>query len=256
MFTKLETPPHVFAYQFSGTITVEDVDAIYDEMVEALKKYDKVSCYAELLDEFDMEAKAAWRDLKRSPEMLGHFRKFDRIAFVAKPSWITAIAKFEDAVLSMFDFNMEVFDPEERERALAWAKGEVDETEGPSVRMLQSEDPGIAIYEIDGKIRKRDMAVGKEILQKFLDDREPRKLMAVIKDFAGFELALLADRELFRMKLEAAKHLDRYAFVGAPKWLEGYISTMDTLTKPEMRTFDADERDEALAWLREDELVA
>ena len=188
--------------------------------------------------------------------MLRNFRKFDRIAFVAKPSWITAIARFEDAVLSMFDFNMEVFDPEERERALAWVKGEVDETEGPSVRELPSDDPGIAIYEIDGKIRKQDMEASKQILRKFLDDQEPRKLMAVIKDFAGFELRLLADRELFRMKLEAAKHLDRYAFVGAPGWLEGYISTMDTLVKPEMRTFRAEDRDKALEWLKEEELVA
>lgn len=256
MFTRMETPPHIFAYQFSGKITVEDVDAIYDEMVDALGKYDKVSCYVELLDEFDMEGKAAWRDLKRSPEMLGHFRKFDRIAFVAKPSWITAIAKFEDAVLSLFDFNMEVFDPEERERALAWVKGEVDETKGPSVRELPSDNPGIAIFEIDGKIRKADMAVSKQILQRFLNDQEPRKLMAVIKDFAGFELGLLADRELIKMKFEAVKHLDRYAIVGAPNWLQGYISTMDTLIKPELRTFDADEQDEALAWLKEDELVS
>lgn len=256
MFNKLKTPSGVFAYQFTGKITKSDVDAIYDEIGEALANHDKVSVFAELLTEFDFDGEAAWRDIVRSPEMIGHFRQFDRIAFVALPSWITRIAKIEEAAFAPFNLEMHVFDRLERERALAWVKGEIEDSEAPSVRELPSDDPEIAIFEIDGKIRKGDLAGSKDILKKFQDGQPPRKLMAVIKDFAGFELSLLADKELFKMKLEAAKNLDRYAFVGAPSWMEGYIDSIGTLMKPEFRTFGADERDEALAWLKEDELVA
>lgn len=256
MYNRLKTPPAVFAYQFTDKITKSDVDAIYDEIGQALETHDKVSVFAELLTEFDFDGEAAWRDLVRSPEMLKRYRQFDRIAFVALPSWITRIAKIEEKALAPFNLEMHVFDPLERERALAWVNGEVEDSNAPSVRELPSDDPEIAMYEIDGKIRKGDLAVSKELLKKFQDDRQPRKLMTVIKDFAGFELSLLADKELFKMKLEAAKHLDRYAVVGAPSWLEGYIDSIGAFLKPEFRTFEADERDEALAWLKEDELVA
>lgn len=256
MFKKLQTPPDVFAYQFEGEITVSDVDQIYDELLAALGEHETISVFAEMLDEFEVAGDAVWRDLTRAHEMFGHFRQFDRIAFVAKPSWIRRIAKLEESFLAFFDFDMHVFDPSERDYALAWVKGDVEEAHTPSVRELPSEDPDIAMFEIDGKIRRRDLEASKQILQKFMDDSQPRKLMAVIKNFSGFEIALLADKGLFKMKLEAAKHLDRYAFVGAPSWLEGYIETMNGLLKTEMRTFDADERDQAIAWLKEDELVS
>ncbi|MFN2099205.1 STAS/SEC14 domain-containing protein [Altererythrobacter sp. MF3-039] len=256
MFTRIATIPAVFAYRFEGEITASDVDEIYDELLAGLDEHDKISVYAEVLGEFDMNGDAVWRDMTRAHEMFGHFRQFDRIAFVAAPSWITTIAKLEESLLAFFDFEMHVFDPSEGDYALAWVKGEKDEKDASSVRELPSEDPGIAIFEIDGKIRKRDLEVSKQILRRFQDDSEPRKLMAVIKRFTGFEIALLADRELFKMKLEAAKHLDRYAFVGAPDWLKGYIETMDGLLDTEIRTFDTDERADAIAWLREDELVS
>ncbi|WFL77678.1 STAS/SEC14 domain-containing protein [Altererythrobacter arenosus] len=256
MYKKLDSPPNVLAYSFSGKLTAQDVDAIYDECLTALREHDRVNVFAEAFGDFEFGGEAIWRDLTRVHEMFGHFRQFDRIAFVAKPSWIQRIARLEESILAFFDFNMHVFDPSQREYAMAWARGEVEDRDAPSVRELPSDDPDIAIFEIDGKIRKRDMQVSKEILTRFLDDRQPRKLMAIVKDFSGFEVALLADRELIRMKLEAAKHLDRYAFVGAPKWLEGYIDAMDAIMKPEMKTFDADERDEAVAWLKEEELVA
>lgn len=256
MFEKLQSPPDVLAYSLSGTMTPEDVDAIYEDCLAALDQHDQLNVYVEALDDFGVAGAAVWRDLTRMHEMFGHLRKFDRIAFVANPSWIEKLAKAEESFLAFFDFNMHVFDPARREYAMAWVRGEVDESDAPSVRELPSSDPEIAIFEIDGKIRKRDMEASKQILKKFQDDAQPRKLMAIVRNFSGFEIALLADRELFKMKLEAAKHLDRYAFVGAPQWLRGYISTMDTFLDAELQTFDADKRDEALAWLKDEELVA
>lgn len=256
MFEKIPAPPDVLAYQVKGQITALDIDTIYDELSAALTKRDKLGVYVEMIDDFDMAGDAVWRDVRRAPELFGRFRKFDRVALVAKPSWITRIAKLEEAVLSLFKFDMHVFDPSERERAMAWVKGEVQGHDKPSIRELPSDDPTIAIYEVDGKIRKQDVPVAKDILRKFLDDNEPRRLLGIIKDFDGFEISLVADKEALKLKLEAAKHLDRYAFVGAPKWLEGYISMMDGLLKTKLRTFNADQRDEALAWLKEDELVA
>lgn len=256
MLKKLHPTPRVLAYQFSGAITADDVDSIYDDLKAAFEDHDKVSVYAEMIGDFDFDRAAAWRDLSRAPEVLKHFRDFERVAFIAEPSWITALARIEQKILSLFKFEMHVFDPSEKERAMAWVTGQIEDKQAPSIREIPSFAPNLAIFEIDGKIRQQDMLVAKDIMLKFLDDDQPRNLMAIIKDFGGFELGLLADSDLFRLKIEAAKHLDRYAIVGAPKWLEGYIATMDAVLKPELRAFDVDEQDRAVAWLTEDVLVS
>jgi hypothetical protein len=65
-----------------------------------------------------------------------------------------------------------------------------------------------------------------------------------------FELPLAsAAGAVARLKGSALRKLDRYAVVGGPDWIEGVVPVAGALTPVEVRHFDADEEDEARAWI-------
>lgn len=245
------TQGNIIALSFHGKITADDVDQSYDLINEKLADDDKISAYFELCDEFDVESAAMLRDLKRAHEILGKLKQFERIAFVSNVGWIRGVARLEELLFAFDDMEMQIYDESEADHALAWVKGEAVDTHGLSLRELESDDPNIAAFEIDGKMRKADLDVARQMMEKFVDDQPPRCLMAKFTRFRGFEMALLADREMIQQKRKTMDHLDRYAMVGAPDWIENIAETLAGLFKFELRTYDLDEEDEAMEWLKE-----
>lgn len=241
----------VIAMSFEGKITAEDVDQSYDLIDEKLKSGEKISAYFELCDEFEVETEAVKRDLTRAHEILGKLKQFERVAFVSDVSWIRGVAKLEDLLFGRDDLEMQVYNESEAEHALAWVSGEVEDSHGLSLRELETDDPNVAAFEVFGKMRKADLDLAGQIMDKFVDDNAPRCLMAKFTKFQGFEMALLGNREMIKAKRQAMDHLDRYAMVGAPDWVENIAETLSGLFKFELRTFDLDEEAEAMDWLKE-----
>lgn len=241
----------VIAMSFEGKITADDVDQSYDLIDEKLKSGERISAYFELCDEFKVETDAVKRDLTRAHEILGKLKQFERVAFVSNVSWIRGIAKLEDLLFGRDDLAMQVYDESEAEHAFAWVKGETQDRHGLSLRELETDDPNVAAFELCGKMRKADLDIARQIIGKFVDDKPPRCLMAKFTKFQGFEMALLGDREMIKAKRQAMDHLDRYAMVGAPDWIESIAETLSGLFQFELRTFDLDEEDEAMIWLKE-----
>ena len=54
--------------------------------------------------------------------MLGKLNRFGRVAVVADQAWIRAMTRIESAILPFISYR--VFEPAQRDEALAWAKGE------------------------------------------------------------------------------------------------------------------------------------
>lgn len=251
MLNQIPAPDHVIAMSMSGTITTDDVDQAYAMTTEKLAGDGKVNFYGELIGEFGVEAKAVLRDLALAPEVLGKLRRFDRIAFVTNHGWMRAIARVEGALLSLADIELHVYDESDRDHALAWAEGLIDEDAEHGLREIETTDPHIAAFEVRGKLHKADMETAKALLGKFQDEREPRRLLGRFKDFNGFDLSFLADRELLKMKLESVRHVDRYALVGAPEWLGALAESISKLMTVEVERFDADDEAAAWEWLKE-----
>ncbi|MEO9469761.1 STAS/SEC14 domain-containing protein [Parasphingorhabdus sp.] len=241
----------VIAMSFEGRITAEEVDQSYDLIEEKLKSGEQISAYFELRDELKVETDAIKRDLTRAHEILGKLKQFERVAFVSNVSWIRGIAKLEDLLFGRDDLEMQVYDESEADHAFAWVKGETQDRHGLSLQELKTDDPNVVAFELCGKMRKDDLDVARQIMSKFVDDNPPRCLMAKFTKFQGFEMALMADREMIKAKRQAMDHLDRYAMVGAPDWIENIAETLSGLFRFEMRTFDLDEEDEAMDWLKE-----
>ena len=70
-----------------------------------------------------------------------------------------------------------------------------------------------------------------------------------IQNFSGFELALLKDSSIYKMKKLALKKVRRYAIVGANSWIKGIVKTVNPFFDMEIRTFTLDEEIEARAWI-------
>ncbi len=248
-----ENNTKLVALSYAGNITAEDIDQTYALLNEALEGDAKLSLFIEMLGGFDIEGPAIFQDFKRSPEFFKHLKHFERIAIVTNQDWLRAIARLEEAVLAVtdHDFELHVYDESERDYALAWAKGEVEQSHVAAITELPSDDPNVAAFEVNGKIRKEDIEFSKKLVIPFLNDEPPRRLLVRITDLQGIQPSTLFDQQMIAMKQEARKHLDRYAVVGGPDWLQHLVRSLAPLFSFEIETFDLDDEDEAWDWVKE-----
>ncbi len=244
---------NVVGLSYCGTISAEDIDRSYELMIPAMKDGKPVSLYIEMLDGFDIEAPALFKDLRRSPEIMSKFKQIERVAVVTNQDWLRGIVRLEDAVLSLFnsDIALQVYSEDERNQAKSWVAGETTYSHEPSIVELTTDDPYTAAFEINGKVRKEDIELSKKMMTEFMTDDPPRRLLARIRKLDGLQPSTLFDGQMIQMKREARKHLDRYAIVGGPEWLQHLARAMAPLFDFQIRTFELDEEESAWEWLEE-----
>lgn len=248
MLTTTQTFDRVLIFSLSGELTAADVDAVYDALNSKLADNRPASVYLELLGDFSIEGGALLKDMQRAHEVLGKLKQFDRIAVVAEPSWLRAIVRIESAAFSLLDLNMQVYTPEERQHALAWAKEETDAEHPDSLKQIDIGEPDIVAFEIDGKFRKQDVQVAQDILES-LDETQSKAMLVRMTKFAGFELAILIDSDFLAMKRDGFGKLKRYAVVGGPEWIGDGAEKLSGPLPFAIRAFDLDEESDAIAWL-------
>lgn len=248
MLSRIPTAPDIVAFRLSGTLEQADVDIAIQLVDEALKDNEEVHLFSEVADLEGVSAEA-WHDsISRGAHLLTQLKRFGRIAIVSKHAWIRAMARIESALLPHVSY--EVFTPEERDRALAWVKGEERRPRAPGFHRLSTGDAHILAFEVDGKIEREEIQDFIGVLEAAVASDQPIRVLGRIKDLRGFDPALLADRRYLELKLKLARHIERYAIVGGPTWLRSLVMTLDPLVRTDMRHFDADEEDEAWRWLK------
>ena len=84
-----------------------------------------------------------------------------------------------------------------------------------------------------------------------LEQPDCSKLMIVISNWHGFDIDSMFSSEVMRGKLDLIGKLDRYAIVGGPDWIRGFVGPIGMLLKPDIRAFELDQQDKAVAWLEE-----
>ena len=101
-----------------------------------------------------------------------------------------------------------------------------------------------AIY---GQMTTEDMKVLVERLQSIIDRGEKALLYIDMQNNEGYELGVIGEKlKNMRMLWNA---LDKYAIVGASRWMEIWITMVDPLTCQQMKHFSPDRIDEAWSWL-------
>jgi hypothetical protein len=187
--------------------------------------------------------------LAHVPTMLQFTYSLDRIAIISDEDWLRSAARLESMLLPGVEY--QVYDDDERDAALAWVMEEAQEPHRGAFAEIATDNPSIAAFELSGRLDSAESAHAIAMVEKRLTDPQCRRLLMVITSWHGFDVQLLFDFGLMRSKMHLIDEIDRYAIVGGPDWLGGTAQMMGALVKPEIRAFDLDERDEAMAWLSE-----
>ena len=253
MLAAIDAPKNVLALQPSGPLTRDDVKAMRTKVEEVLDARERTGLVVDLtrLDITNTTLGAVMEDARFEMEMLSKLARFPRIAIVSDAGWMARMAGVADRLTP--PSALRVFGADEREAATAWAAdlAAIDTKDEPSgaVKLLDTPRVDFLAYEIEGRITADAIAPLVAAFDKAVAGRERIDLLVRLKDFDGFDLGLLADADLRRLKMQGVLKVRRYAVVGAPDWMERLAAMVGHLMPLTIRTFDEDEEDRAWAWL-------
>ncbi|MGD9589501.1 MAG: STAS/SEC14 domain-containing protein [Pyrinomonadaceae bacterium] len=249
MIEILESPKHVVAMKITGSVTADDIDKAYKATDEALKSNERVSFFTEIDDSMGLTIEGALKDLWNGIGKFGKLSKFYRAAVVTSKGWIGTLARVEGLVFSSID--VRVFSADERDKAFYWASEAPEplpkaEDRAKSVHLLQTTSENVFAYEINGRLREKDIKEAVEAMKPFLERDGKFNILARLKEFNGFDLTALFDDDLAKAKYRALSKIERYAVIGAKPWMRNLIELIAPLFSTEVRVFDP--TDEADAW--------
>ncbi len=249
MLEILDSPKHLVAMRLSGELTASDITQAYKATEEALKDNERVSFFIEVDPSMKLTFEGVVKDLVEGISQWGNLSRYYRAALVTDKGWMGAIARVEGLVFCSID--VRVFAPDERDKAFAWSS----EAPGPvpiqvepeaSLHFIQTTSDSVFAYEVDGRLRERDIKKAVNELKPYLERDGKFNVLARMKDFHGFDLLSILDDDLIRLKLKAPSKIARYAVIGPRPWMRNLLELIGPLFKTEIRTFDTSE--EAAAW--------
>ncbi|MBS1794766.1 MAG: STAS/SEC14 domain-containing protein [Acidobacteria bacterium] len=251
MIEILSSPGPVVALRLSGPVDGKDVETAYRALDDALGAHDKVSLYAEVDKSADFSFEALYEDLRHGFGKLGQTKRFYRAALVTDKKWLAALARAEGVMFSRIE--VRVFPFAEREEALKWASAEFvppeEPPKTPSLRMIETSDPKVLAYELDGRLTVADLRILIDAVTPEFKKQEKIRLLGRVKRYAGFDLGVLLEDGLFALKANGLRKVERYALVGAPSWLQNLTELIDPFFSVELKNFEADRETEAWEWV-------
>ena len=244
MIEYLEAAPDVFAVRCGGRLEQAEMEECLARLRSALAANDKTHIYAEVVDISGVSAESLVTGFKWAPEWLRQLDRFGRVAIVADQSWVRWAARIESALLPHVAY--ETFEMSERARALDWVAGRIAAPHPPAIKLIETDDPDVFGFEIDGHAGKHELDAVSAHFLKALDGKEKVRVVGRIRRLGGFQMAGLFTGDYFAMKRGFLEKLDRYAVVGGPAWLRATLNSLAPLFRAEVRHFELD--DEAAAW--------
>ncbi len=120
----LDTADDVLAVSLSDRIAGDELDRIMDRLDAIMAHHDKVHVFVQTHSIDGIELKGLGAYMARAMPLLGKLNRFGRVAVVADQAWIRAATRLESAVLPFISYR--VFEPQDRDAALAWVSGTGD----------------------------------------------------------------------------------------------------------------------------------
>lgn len=118
-----------------------------------------------------------------------------------------------------------------------------------ALRPIPADRPDVLAFRIGGDAGRQDMAALAEQVEAAMDRHDRIDLLLELHDFgAGAAWAGLSPASL-HAQARAARHVRRYAVVGAPAAARWMIDAFDSISAIEARTFDPDETGAAWAFV-------
>lgn len=230
-----------------GKLEHTDLEQITTIVEQSLATNERTHLYIEVEEFSGLELAALPAYLPRAAAMLKQLHKFGRIAVVTDAAWVRFLTKVESALLPGIRY--ETFLPRERTEALAWVEGRRDLPHAAAFKIIETDQPNVLGFEIDGKLTRSEMGWVAELIIGALERNGRMRLLGRIGELRGFEPTAFLNSDYVRMKLKAFHGVERYALVGGPGWLPSWIEVVAPLVTMEVRHFQPDEEDLAWAWL-------
>ncbi|MEO8573899.1 MAG: STAS/SEC14 domain-containing protein [Pyrinomonadaceae bacterium] len=252
MLEILDSPKYLVALRLSGGMTAEDVTRAYEVTDKALKENDRISIFAEVDPSMELTFEGLLKDLVEGVGQWNKLKNYCRLALVTDKGWMAALARVEGLVFSSVD--VRVFSHGDRAKAFAWASETPEPLPAPvapgaSIHFLQTTSENVFAYEINGRLRERDIRSAVDAVKPFLDRDGKFNVFARMKDFSGFDLLSVFDDKLIKVKLKAPSKIDKYAVIGPKPWIRNLLELVNPLVSTEIRTFEASEEDAAWEWV-------
>lgn len=256
MIEQLSAAPGVVALRASGRLDERDINEAIALIEEALANRGRIAIFMEI-DIAGMSPGAITRDISYGVSKLRELHRFPRVALVTGQEWIRRIARIQHRLLPQIE--MQVFSPAERDVAMDWisqplpeVKTEEQESAGPSVRRIETDQPNLIAFEVDGRIRGSDMRLLIPLFDAALEAHPKLRVLVRILNFNGISLDALGADGLVAMKMKGLRQVDRYAIVGGPEWMKSTAERLGPWVPVETRHFPASAEAEAWAWLKAD----
>src|SRR5690606_13462608 len=121
MLEELDSVDDVLAIRVSHKITGADLDAVMDRLDRLMATHEKVHVFVETRSIDGIELTRLPNYMARALPLFGKLNRFGRVGVVADQAWIRAATRLESALLPNIKYR--VYEPDEREEALAWVAG-------------------------------------------------------------------------------------------------------------------------------------
>jgi hypothetical protein len=231
----------------SGRVAEGDIAPIVDRLEAELAHRPQTHFLVEVDGFAGLDAAACTAELRRAMRLLGRLDRFGRIAIVSGQRWIRWASRIESALLPGIGY--EIFEPAERDRALAWVRGERRVPHAGSIAIIPTSRPDVIGFEVDGTLRTPELEATVAFFAEALRAERPVSLLARLKHIGGAELATFAWPEFIKLKLQALRHVKRYALVGGPPWVRAWADALDGLFEANIRHFAEGDEPAVWAWL-------
>jgi len=116
----IDSRDDVIALTVSHKITGADLDSMMDRLEEVMSRHEKVHVFVETIGIEGIELAGLPSYAQRAMPLFGKLGRFGRVAVVADQAWIRLGTRLESMILPFISYR--VFQPEQREEALAWVQ--------------------------------------------------------------------------------------------------------------------------------------
>lgn len=249
MLTLTELQPGVHELTLEGVIERADIETARRELTPLLEGAGRIGLVVRAEGMTDITADAIIEDLRYEFSMLPKWAQIARMAVVSDKQAFAALVRWIDPVLPMIEMRAFPASQVEAARAFAANLDDAPAPEGPGVRMLADGSDGVIAWEFDGRVSREDVARVFGPLEKATEGGRKVNLLVRFKSYEGFDLSLLTDGDFLGRKVDAVRHIARYAVVGAPPWMGGMLGMVAPMMPFEIRQFTLDEEAEARQWV-------
>jgi hypothetical protein len=246
----------VLAVRIRNGIGRAELDDLIERLQQKIDRGTKTHVFVDI-DEFRSED---WRSaLESLPHSMGLLRlnRYGRIAVVSDDSLVRGWSRLESAMLPGVHY--EIFHADEADRALGWVEGKFKFPHAPALRFLQTDNPLVLAYEIDGTLTKTDLDQAIATLKPRLErELGPISVLARVGELLFSEPAGMLSERYFHFKKATLARVERYAIVGGPLWLQMLVKATAPFVHFDLRHFDKADEEAAWKWVggREQKVAA